>query len=575
MKNRKRGIALLLLFALAPCYASDDSTRDPSAADSYARIERMRGDARAGSGADADPAQLAHAAAELESALAYLDTPAVRERAGGSKRLYFHGYDARRELAKIYARLGRNEQALATLADAQRFIWLPAYGAAIANDDAFAALKAAPRFQAVVATAAIPQNLFGGAAMATPYRDQLSVEERVAGLSLFWAEAKQNFVHFEQVAQLQWDQVYLEYLSKVIAAPTTRDYYRVLMQLAPLLRDGHTDVTPPWQLADDFYARPPIRAAVVQGKVWVDAVDSPILARRVRHGEEIVAIDGLPVKQYAEQYIAPFISASTPQNHSLRMYSQQLFNGAANRPLTLRLRGSDGAEREESVARAGYTDVQAGPLFAFKILPGDVAYFSLDNFESEESVKAFERALPRILAARALIIDVRRNGGGSGQHANEILSYLSRKAITGALSYHRAGEALLRAYGHKVINWVPLADPTWSSQINRAQIFTGPVTVLTGPQTASAAEDFVLAFNNLKRGNTIGAATAGSTGLPLKFSLPGGGEARICIKLDLYPDGRSLVGKGIAPHIEMQDSLADFQAGRDAVLERAASALRR
>ena len=58
----------------------------------------------------------------------------------------------------------------------------------------------------------------------------------------------------------------MDYLSKVIAAPTTRDYYRVMMQLAPLLQDGHTNVYAPDALAGEFYSRPPLRTALVEGK---------------------------------------------------------------------------------------------------------------------------------------------------------------------------------------------------------------------------------------------------------------------------------------------------------------------
>ena len=44
----------------------------------------------------------------------------------------------------------------------------------------------------------------------TPYADQLSEEERVAGLSKFWAEVKYNFVFTDTLKKLDWDAVYLK-----------------------------------------------------------------------------------------------------------------------------------------------------------------------------------------------------------------------------------------------------------------------------------------------------------------------------------------------------------------------------
>ena len=546
-----------------------------SAAASYETVQQMRAEARSMAGTGAADADLERAVTHLESALAYLAQPDIRDLSSGNLSLYLRGYDVRRELAALYARRGMRDQALATLEQAQRFVWLPAFAAALAGDAAFASIKDDPRFQAILATATVPTRLWDGPAIGAPYRQQLSVEQRVAGLSLFWAEAREHFVHFSRVPQMNWDQLYLDYLSQVIAAESTRDYYRHMMRLAALLQDGHTDVAPPPELANEFFARPPIETTVVQEKILIAAVASPALATRIRVGDEIVAIDGVPVRQYAEQRVAPFVSASTPQDHSARMFGRQLLQGSAAEALTLRLRSAGGAERNETVARAGHGDVVVRPGFQFQVLPGGIAYLSLDHFESDAGLQALERALPRIFAAKSLIIDIRNNGGGDARVGLDILSYLSKEPIAGAISYQRAGEAILRAQGYPAVNWAPLAGNGQTYSRQRQRVFSGPVAILAGPRTLSAAEDFLLAFELMQRGTIIGQTTGGSTGMPMVFKLPGGGQARICIKLDLYPDGRDLVGKGIAPQIAVQPSLDEFRAGRDVALERAIALLKK
>ena len=97
--------------------------------------------------------------------------------------------------------------------------------------------------------------------------------------------------------------------------------------------------------------------------------------------------------------------------------------------------------------------------------------------------------------------------------------------------------------------------------------YTKPVVVLTSAQTFSAAEDFAVAFDDMKRGKMIGEPTGGSTGQPLMFSLPGGGSARVCTKHDRYPDGKEFVGVGVLPDILVHHTIADFRVGRDTVLE--------
>ena len=97
--------------------------------------------------------------------------------------------------------------------------------------------------------------------------------------------------------------------------------------------------------------------------------------------------------------------------------------------------------------------------------------------------------------------------------------------------------------------------------------------MLVGPRTFSAAEDFVVAFESMQRGITVGSTTAGGTGQPLVFALPGGGMARICVKRDVYSDGREFVGRGIRPTIEEAATVDDIRAGRDVVLARAIQAL--
>ena len=77
----------------------------------------------------------------------------------------------------------------------------------------------------------------------------------------------------------------------------------------------------------------------------------------------------------------------------------------------------------------------------------------------------------------------------------------------------------------------------------------------------------------MHRGITVGEPTAGSTGQPLFFQLPGGGSARVCTRNDRAPDGTVFEGIGLRPTILISPTIESIQQGSDITLNRAASAL--
>jgi C-terminal processing protease CtpA/Prc len=228
-------------------------------------------------------------------------------------------------------------------------------------------------------------------------------------------------------------------------------------------------------------------------------------------------------------------------------------------------------EREEAVTRSGQRSLPE--RFVFKMLSGGVAYISIDGFENDKGLKAFERALPEIMTSKALVIDLRRNGGGNGMFGLQILSYLTKDPIPVPSSFERDTAAVRRAQGDTSIALKPVSAVVLPVKIFREKIFEGRVAVLTSAQTFSAAEDFTASFKLMKRGLVVGEPTGGSTGQPLIFPLPGGGTARICVKRDTWPDGSSFVGKGIQPDIVAAPSVASIRDGTDPVLEVAVASL--
>jgi C-terminal processing protease CtpA/Prc len=103
---------------------------------------------------------------------------------------------------------------------------------------------------------------------------------------------------------------------------------------------------------------------------------------------------------------------------------------------------------------------------------------------------------------------------------------------------------------------------------------TVPIVVLTGHNTFSSAENFLVVLDKIKRATFVGQKTAGSTGQPLTIDLPGGGQAYICTRRVLYSDGSDFVGYGITPHVSAEPALDDILNGRDTILEKGIEVLK-
>ncbi|MEW6131233.1 MAG: S41 family peptidase [Acidobacteriota bacterium] len=468
---------------------------------------------------------------------------------------------------------GKKDEAFLHLQEAVKGGWVNTNH--LKQDTDLNSLHSDSRWQPLVENCAAQEKrqkaFWEGAALKTPFRENLSEDEKIAGLSRFWSEVKFNFANFDLVQGLDWDKLYLDYLPRVRQTQSTFEYYRVLMEMCAKLKDGHTNVYAPAELADETYARPAIATRLIEGKIIVRRVmDEKLAQDGIVQGLEITEINGQPAKQYADERVAPFQSASTKQDLEVRAFDYFLFSGSIREPLVLTFADADGKQLKRTLTRLSLKDraklIPNAPLTEFKVLPGNIGLLSLNGFDNDQSVKLFEAAYPEIEKTDALIIDIRNNGGGNSGFGYRILSYLTDQPFQTSKWQTRSYRPAYRAWG--------TPDDWYRSEAGKSnpigsKLYSKPVVVLTSPRTYSAAEDFAVAFEVMKRGKIIGEATGGSTGQPLFFSLPGGGNARVCTKRDAFPDGREFVGVGVQPDISVLPTLADFRAGRDAVLEAA------
>jgi carboxyl-terminal processing protease len=470
-------------------------------------------------------------------------------------------------LACGYALLGETDRALASLQGAVDAGFAGADR--LAQDPDLASIRSDPRFTEILFALRADYPRWESPAFQEPYRDDLTTDAKIAGLARVWAEVKYGFVHMNRVPELDWDSLFVAALPAVRATRSTAEYYRVLMKLCARLGDGHTSINVPGELFGRMYSRPAIDTRLIDGQVCIVRVLDDSLD--LRPGLEILRIDGVPVHEYARARVAPYHSASTPQGAEVGTYSFYLLCGAPEEPVELELRATEGTTTEVSLPRTYHRILSYTAPIEFRALPGGIGCLTVNTFGDRSIIAAFDSLFAAVGETRALVIDLRQNTGGNGDIGYDLLARFTDAPFRTTRGRVRPYSAFARARGEPQ-TWQEIPPAEWPPA--GAVFYAKPVAVLIGPQTGSAAEDFCAAFAGMKRGPLVGMPTAGSTGQPLVYALPGGGSGIVCTVDVLAPDGSQFVGRGIQPDIAVHTTLADLRSGRDAELEAALDRLR-
>lgn len=130
-----------------------------------------------------------------------------------------------------------------------------------------------------------------------------------------------------------------------------------------------------------------------------------------------------------------------------------------------------------------------------RVLPGNVRYLNLASFEwiGDESAAALNSAMAFLQGGDAVIIDLRRNGGGPSPAVHQVISHFL-EAGRPLVTFHRGGEA----------------SPLLKSLPGLSTMVGKPLYVLTSRGSASAAEEFVGHVAGYRLGEVVGSRTAGA-----------------------------------------------------------------
>ena len=246
-------------------------------------------------------------------------------------------------------------------------------------------------------------------------------------------------------------------------------------------------------------------------------------------------------------------------------------------------------------------------FFEYRMIEPDIGYMNFFSIvDGLETVSHFQKAVEQMFEKvasdrpRVLVIDIRENGGGEANASEALLRHLTEKPfrLYTSVQLKRSEDAkrFISSIVRPPFRWMGLPrldselrqyynGPVGSLSKPREQplvthpraepFFDGPVCVLTGPHTGSAAVELAEAVKFFGLATIVGEETGGqpnSFGNGFPFALP---RSRLTVTIatstGIRANGNLEDFTPVKPDIMVRTTAADMRRGFDPVLERAKS----
>ena len=204
------------------------------------------------------------------------------------------------------------------------------------------------------------------------------------------------------------------------------------------------------------------------------------------------------------------------------------------------------------------TDYRIAAGLRYRILDDNIGYIRCSTFANEFGAGNLDDVLLYLAPCRALIVDVRNNGGGqltaaeqlAARFTNEerLVGYMQHKTGSGHNDFSKMEEQRLK----------PSKGVRWQKR----------VAVLTNRSVYSAANEFVKYMKQCPQVVVVGDQTGGGAGLPFSSELPNGWGVRFSA-CPMYDVNKQPTEFGIQPDVHIEINQDDLLRGYDTIIETA------
>lgn len=367
--------------------------------------------------------------------------------------------------------------------------------------------------------------------------------------------------------------------------------YKTLRRIFALIQDGHTGGG--WNFfskrgAEAFRKTLPYKIDIRNERMFVSK--NYFYRNTIPIGSEIIKINRKPSYQCLQEVSQLISYEIIPFRNSMLQTPMfwGLWNDYHNFEITFK---TPDTKTIRTIRTSGsliskiliFIDIKSsGKNYSYKTISGSLGYMEFNSFRDLGKFKTFLDSTFKSIKAenvKSLIIDIRKNGGGSSSLGDELMQYISKSNFR---QFDLACVKISSELVNKgILNWVDTSKRkigTLYSFIDTSKImlrdnpsrFDGQSYLLIGGKTFSSATNFASTFQCYGVGKIIGTETGGLTacfGDVYTFELPN-------TKLDMGVSYKKFINacgiynkRGVIPDFIVDNSFEDDQKKVDRVLE--------
>lgn len=194
------------------------------------------------------------------------------------------------------------------------------------------------------------------------------------------------------------------------------------------------------------------------------------------------------------------------------------------------------------------------------LMPDSIAYVRYASFSVPASDTTLDWMLALLSPCKAMVLDIRDNGGGSMASVETITRRFISESITAGYISHKSGP------GHSDFSkpYRYTYEPAEAGRIR----WLKPVAILVNRSTFSAANNFASVMRLLPGVTLVGDTTGGGSGMPFGSEIPNGWAVRFSAS-PVYDANMQLTEFGVEPDIRVDLDLEAALRGTDTMLDTA------
>jgi hypothetical protein len=400
-----------------------------------------------------------------------------------------------------------------------------------------------------------------------------------------------------------------EGLYENVKRPMNRlQFYKLVAPVVASLKNGHTFIRPPIAFFQD-YARKggayfPMEMQIDETRVILSECSGPY---NLPLGVEVLTIDDQKASDFLRK--AARYTPSEGRAYNLAMLQRKSMlpfyvwlEKGDEASLSLEIKMSDGSIKKFDVKALAFDELvsyQKGRAdrepaktesasepenqwYSYRyVREHDVGIIEFNLFHDMQKFQEFLRQTfteIRDHNVSNLIIDIRKNPGGSSSLGDELLKYLTDKPfrqfesvqIKLSRQLYKVHPHFKRSYLHAKIGSTVTTEGGFKQAEDHPLQFEGRVFLLIGPKSASSSVSFASAIKHFHIGTLVGRETVDT---PVNYGdiiyekLPNSGLTLAVACKRFVCAGGKADGRGLMPHYEVRQKPEDTANGIDTVLE--------